>query len=147
MDAIENNQIKQYIVIKLGKEQYGINIQNVQNIVRMMKITRVPKAPYFINGVINLRGEIIPVMSIRKKFNLDIDEYNNATRIIIVTLDGSDMGIIVDEVREVIELPEENIEIINSDINDEKGNYISGVGKVDNELVTLLNLDGLINSN
>lgn len=147
MDAIENNQIKQYIVIKLGKEQYGINIQNVQNIVRMMKITRVPKAPYFINGVINLRGEIIPVMSIRKKFDLDIDEYTNATRIIIVTLDGSDMGIIVDEVREVIELPEENIEIINSDINDDKGNYISGVGKVDNELVTLLNLDGLINSN
>ena len=95
----------QYIVIRLGEEQYGINIGYVDNIVRMPRITRVPKSqPYYV-GVINLRGEVVPVMSLRKRFGLSVDEYTGSTRIIILKLqDQSLVGVIVDEVREVVDL-------------------------------------------
>lgn len=138
---------KQYIVVKLGVEQYGINIQYVQNIVRMINITRVPKAPYYIKGVVNLRGEIIPVMSIRLKFDLPADEYSNNTRIIFVKLDGNEIGLIVDEVKEVIQLSNDDIDVISHDGTDEKDNYVFGVGKVGASLVTLLNIEELISVN
>ena len=80
------SKAKQYIVIKIGTEQYGIDIKYVDNIVRNQRITRIPKAQPFFKGVINLRGEIIPVMSLRLKFGLEPDEYTNATRIIIKRL-------------------------------------------------------------
>jgi len=107
MDAKENelntavvSEGKQYIVVKLGTEQYGIDIQYVDNIVRMQNITRVPKAQSYFKGVINLRGEIIPVMSLRLKFGIDPDEITNATRIIIIKLEAqATIGIIVDEVK------------------------------------------------
>lgn len=142
-----NGAIKKFIVAKIGHEQYGVNITYVQNIERMLSITRVPKAPYYIKGVINLRGDIIPVMSLRLKFGLEPDEYTHNTRIIIVKLEGNPMGIIVDEVKEVINLTDDVIEKISKDANDEKSMYVQGVGKIDQELVTLLNLDGLINTN
>jgi len=150
MDNNENvvsEEIKQFIVVNLGVEQYGINIQYVQNIVRMMNITRVPKARYYIKGVVNLRGEIIPVMSIRLKFNLEDDDVNNDTRIIFVEVDGNEIGLIVDEVKEVIQLSSENIDVIAQDPNDEKDNYVYGVGKVGDALVTLLNIEALISVN
>jgi len=139
--------IRQFIVVRLGNEQYGIDIQLVQNIVRMQKITRVPKSPKYIKGVVNIRGDIIPVMSIRVKFNLEEDIYTNDTRIIIVKISNEPIGIIVDEVKEVIQLGEEQIQNFISDTSDEKSNYINGVGKISNdEIVTLLNLEGVINS-
>ncbi|QUH31463.1 chemotaxis protein CheW [Vallitalea guaymasensis] len=147
MEENKNQELIQFIVAKIGHEQYGVNIQFVHNIERMLKVTRVPKAPYYIKGVINLRGDIIPVMSLRLKFGLEPDEYTNNTRIIIVKLDGNPMGLIVDEVKEVINLTEEDIEKISKDSNDEKSNYVQGVGKIGKELVTLLNIDGLINTN
>ncbi|MCT4596373.1 MAG: chemotaxis protein CheW [Vallitalea sp.] len=147
MEDNKNQDIKQYIVAKIGHEQYGINIQFVQNIERILNITRVPKAPHHIKGVINLRGDIIPVMSLRLKFGLDKDEYTNNTRIIIVKLDGNAMGIIVDEVKEVINLVDDDIEKVSKDSNDDKGIYTQGIGKIEEELFTLLNLDGLINTN
>ena len=145
MEENNNQKMIQYIVAKIGHEQYGVNIQHVHNIERMLRITRVPKAPYYIKGVVNLRGDIIPVMSLRLKFGLDPDEYTNNTRIIIVKQDGNPMGFIVDEVKEVINLTEDRIEKIAKDSNDEKNVYVQGVGKVDKELVTLLSIDGLIN--
>ena len=88
---------KQYIVIKLDDEYYGIDISYVDNIVRTQRITRIPKAQKYFKGVINLRGEIIPVMSLRLKFDLKPDEYTNATRIIIIKLEPqSAVGLIVD---------------------------------------------------
>lgn len=150
---MENNQTTkkasstQYIAVKIGREQYGINIKYIQNIVRMQNITRVPKAPYYIKGVINLRGEIIPVMSIRLKFGLEDEEDTFNTRIIIVRISGNVIGLIVDEVKEVTEIFDEDIQTVGRDANDEKSNYIMGVGKVDSELVTLLNLEGFINLN
>ncbi|PKM49864.1 MAG: chemotaxis protein CheW [Firmicutes bacterium HGW-Firmicutes-7] len=144
---LKNAEATQYIVVKIGREQYGINIKYIQNIVRIQNITRVPKAPYYFKGVINLRGEIIPVMSIRLKFGLEVEEDTFNTRIIIVKISGQVIGLIVDEVKEVTEIPEEDIQTVAREANDERGNYIIGVGKVKNELVTLLNLEGFINLN
>ena len=84
---IAENDAKQYIVVKIGSEQYGIDISYIDNIVRMQKITRVPKIQTYFKGVINLRGEIVPVMSVRKKMNLDDDVITNASRIIILKLE------------------------------------------------------------
>lgn len=136
---------KQYIVVKLGTEQYGIDIQYVDNIVRMQNITRVPKAQRYFKGVINLRGEIIPVMSLRLKFGLEKDEFTNATRIIIIKLEaGATIGIIVDEVKEVVTLNEDEVDKPNYTENDEKAAYLLGVGKHGDGLISLLNIAGVI---
>lgn len=112
--------LKQYIVIKLGNEQYGIDIQYIDNIVRMQRITRVPKSQSYFKGVINIRGEIIPVMSLRLKFQLEADEITNASRIIIIKFEPqSAIGIIVDEVKEVVTLEDENIDFNTGLSNDE----------------------------
>lgn len=140
------SESKQYIVIKIGTEQYGIDIKYVDNIVRNQRITRIPKAQSFFKGVINLRGEIIPVMSLRLKFGLEPDEYTNATRIIIIKLEPqSAIGLIVDEVREVVDLTEEAIEKnTTADFNDEKAQYLSGIGKNGDSLISLLNIASVI---
>lgn len=140
------SESKQYIVIKLGSEQYGIDIQYVDNIVRKQRITRIPKAQPYFKGVINLRGEIIPVMSLRLKFGLEPDEYTGATRIIIIKLEPqSAIGLIVDEVREVVDLTEEAIEKnTTADFQDERAQYLSGIGKNGDSLISLLNIASVI---
>lgn len=141
-DSLES---KQYIVVKIGNEQYGIDIQYIDNIVRMQRITRVPKAQPYFKGVINLRGEIIPVMSLRLRFNLDADEYTNSTRIIILKIEPQyAVGIIVDEVKEVITLDESMIEKVNHSMEDENSGYVTGVGKHEDNLVSILNIAGVV---
>ncbi len=136
------NGLKQYIVVKLDNEQYGIDISFVDNIVRMQQITRVPKAQSYFAGVINLRGEIIPVMNLRLKFGLEQRENTNATRIIIVKPESNaKIGILVDEVHEVVTLEEENIE---KTVYDEQGMNLLGVGKYKDTLISLLNIQGII---
>lgn len=136
---------KQFIVVKLGTEQYGIDIQYVDNIVRMQNITRVPKAQHYFKGVINLRGEIIPVMSLRLKFGLEADEFTNTTRIIIIKLEAqATIGIIVDEVVEVVTLNEEEIEKTSYSEIDEKSAYLLGVGKHGESLISLMNIEAVI---
>ena len=150
MNDVQNIEVasegKQYIVVKIGTEQYGIDIKYVDNIVRNQRITRVPKAQHYFKGVINLRGEIIPVMSLRLKFGLEPDEYTNATRIIIIKLEPqSAIGIIVDEVKEVVTLGEESIEKPNAtDPTDTMIQYLSGVGKHGDGLISLLNISAVI---
>lgn len=140
------SESKQYIVIKLGSEQYGIDIKYVDNIVRNQRITRIPKAQPYFKCVINLRGEIIPVMSLRLKFGLEPDEYTGATRIIIIKLEPqSAIGLIVDEVREVVDWTEEAIEKnTTADFQDERAQYLSGIGKNGDSLISLLNIASVI---
>ena len=145
MDEVSSKELKQYIVVKLGSEQYGIDIQYVDNIVRMQKITRVPKAQDYFKGVINLRGEIIPVMSLRLKFELEADEYASKTRILILKVEQQGaFGLIVDEVREVVTLDTELIEKITYDPNDERMMYLLGIGKHNDSLISLMNIQRLI---
>lgn len=143
--AANTNDLKQYIVVKIGIEQYGIDIKYVDNIVRMQRITRVPKAQHYFKGVINLRGEIIPVMSMRLKFDLEEDVITNATRIIIIKLEPqSAVGIIVDEVKEVVTLEDTMIEKVANSAVEDKNGYLSGIGKHNDGLISLLNIAGVI---
>ena len=138
----------QYIVVKLGEEQYGIDIKYVDNIVRMQKITRVPKAQDFFNGVINLRGEIIPVISIRRRFGLENDTFTDQSRIIVLKPEQQEaIGVIVDVVKEVVTLDESQIEKVYSDGKDDKSKYVSAVGNNQNSLITLLNVNGILDFN
>ena len=137
---------KQYIVTKLDTEQYGIDISYVDNIVRMTRITRVPKSQPYFKGKINLRGEVIPVMSLRLKFGLPDDEVTNATRIIIIKLEDLDgsIGLLVDEVKEVVTLPDDSIEKPSNSNNGEKAKYLLGVGRTHDTLISLLNMQNVI---
>ena len=138
----------QYIVVRIGNEQYGINIKYIDNIVRNQKITRVPKTQTYYKGVINLRGEIIPVMSIRLKLGLEDDEFTDKTRIIIVKIEGANIGVIVDQVREVVTLDDDNTEkITRTSRDDAASGYISSIGKSKGELISLLDIVGLIVEN
>lgn len=138
----ETGETTQYIVIKLGAEQYGIDIKYIDNIVRMQHITRVPKVAEYLKGVINLRGEVIPVMSLRLKMDLPEDEYSKATRIIILKLEQhGTIGVLVDEVKEVVTLEDSQVEKIAYDNKEEKVNYIFGIGKYEGGLISLLDLN------
>ncbi|MDD3205320.1 MAG: chemotaxis protein CheW [Lachnospiraceae bacterium] len=145
MDEVKNIvDTTQFIVIKIGNEQFGIDIKFIDNIVRMQSITRVPKVPEYFKGVINLRGEVIPVMSLRLKMGLELDEYTKTTRIIIIKLEQHEgIGVIVDEVKEVVTLETEQIEKLSYD-KDEKQTFVYGVGKVDNSLISLLDLNAVL---
>lgn len=146
MDELKTiGETTQFIVIKLGDEQYGINIKYIDNIVRMPHITRVPKVDPYLKGVINLRGEVVPVMSIRIKMGLPEDEFTKSSRIIIIKLESQGyIGIIVDEVKEVVTLDATQIEKVSYDSKDEKGNFISGVGKCEDGLISLLDLNMVV---
>ena len=144
----ETETAVQYIVVRIGNEQYGINIKYIDNIVRSQKITRVPKTQTYYKGVINLRGEIIPVMSIRLKLGLEDDEFTDKTRIIIVKIEGATIGVIVDQVREVVTLDDDNTEkITRTSRDDAASGYISSIGKSKGELISLLDIVGLIVEN
>lgn len=138
------NDAKQYIILKFDNEQYGIDIAYIENIVRLQPITRVPHSqPYFL-GIINLRGEVVPVMSMRRKFELPDKENTNASRILILKIEGNGkIGILVDEVREVVTLSEEEIEQTSSDSMDTR-TYLMGIGKYNNTLISLINISMLI---
>ncbi len=139
---------KQYIVVKIGSEQYGIDISYVNNIVRMQKITRVPKVQPYFKGVINLRGEIVPIMSIRTKMNLEPDVFTDATRIIILKLEEHGvLGILVDEVKEVVTLGPWEIDKVTSDTKSNKSNFIDGVGKSGGELISLFDINSIVDEN
>lgn len=155
--AIANNQIetnenknkekevKQYIVVQIGSEKYGIDISYVDNIVRMQKITRVPKAQEYFKGIINLRGEIVPVMSIRLKMGLEDDTFTSASRIIILKIeDKGSLGVIVDEVCEVVNLSEDQIENNNINSNHVKDTFINGIGTSGDQLISLFEINAIV---
>ncbi len=134
----------QYIVVKLGEERFGINISYVDNIVRMQRMTRVPEVAPYIKGVINLRGEVVPVMSTRIKMGLEPDVETNATRFIILQLEQQGfIGFIVDAVNEVVTLDTESIEKVADQKQD--GAFVQGVGKSNDGLISILDLNALIN--
>ena len=131
----------QYVVVRLGNEQYGIDIRYVENIVRMQRITRVPKMPDYLVGIINLRGEVFPVMSLRIKMNLEQDVYEKKSRIIVLKTAGEgNLGVIVDEVSEVVTLEGTQVDKVD-DLKLEGKAFVAGVGKRENgDLISLLDL-------
>lgn len=135
------NDTTQYIVIRLGNEQYGIDIKYIDNIVRMQQITRVPQVSPYWKGVINLRGEVIPVLSLRVKMGLENDTETKDTRIIIIKIDQHEpIGVMVDSVKEVVNLLSSEIERVATTDNHSDG-YVSGVGKQEHGLISLLDIE------
>ena len=140
LETQEMEETIQYIVVQIGNEKYGIDIKYIDNIVRMQKITRVPKVQSYFKGVINLRGEIVPVMSVRKKMGLPEDVITDTSRIIIIKLEekGS-IGVIVDEVKEVITLNMAEVEKTTA-----KDSFINGIGKNGDELISLFEINAIV---
>lgn len=141
---------EQLVTFKIDKEDYAIKINFVQEITRMTEITRIPRAPYFIDGIVNLRGNIIPALNLRKLFEMNEKQVTDSTRIIIVDLNNKKTGIIVDEVSEVLRFEKNLIESSPDILSQGKTNkYIDGVGKIDNgnRMVIILKLDQILNFN
>lgn len=139
------NITNKYVVFKLENEEYGIDILKVKEIKEMLRITRVPKAPSFVRGVVNLRGEVIPVIDLRKKFNLQQKEDKLSTRIVIVAVDEITVGLIIDTSSEVLEIGKELIEEPPAAIASIDHSYIYGIGKVGERLIILLDVSKIIN--
>lgn len=146
-DNSDVGELIQYIVIKIDDEQYGINIKFIDNIVRMQQITRVPQVDEYLKGVINIRGEIVPVMSVRMKMGLAEDVITNKSRIIILKTDAGDLvGIIVDQVNQVLTIDSNNVEKVRYDDKKAKsnGSFVSGVGHYEGGLVSILDLEAVV---
>ena len=146
-DTQDLGELIQYIIIRLGDEQYGIDIKYIDNIVRMQQITRVPQVAHYLKGVINIRGVIVPVMSLRLKMDMDPDEITDKSRIIILKAEEDTLiGIIVDQVNQVLTLDSNNVEKVRYD--DKKGktnaSFVNGVGHYDGGLVSILDLDAVV---
>ena len=136
----------QLVVFRLGREEYGIDITRVREIIRVTEITRIPNSPPFIEGVINLRGQITTVMDLRKKLGVKA-ENTEQTRIMIVELsDSTTIGMIVDAVTEVMRLPKKDIEF-SLTLTTEDAEYIYGVGKIKDRLLILIDVDKLVPRN
>ncbi|GGF96978.1 chemotaxis protein CheW [Paenibacillus aceti] len=134
------------IVFKLGEEEYGIEVDKVQTIERMMPITRVPKTFSFVKGVINLRGVVIPVIDLRGRFGLPESEYTDQSRIIIVTANDMEVGFIVDSANDVIDINSDIIDTPPDVVGGVKAKYLRGVARISEErLLVMLNLSEVLN--
>lgn len=142
-EMVLSEQEQQFVVFKLANEEYAVSILQVQEIKRMTEITRVPHTPAYLTGVMNLRGSVLPVIDLKKRLNLPEKEYTDDTRIVIVKTEETSVGLVVDAVSEVTSVRKDQVELPQA-VGTAGDAYISGVGKLDNRLLILLNLEALI---
>lgn len=133
-----------YVIFKLGKEYYGIPINKVTYIEKMQEFTRIPNGEKYLKGVINLRGEVIPLIDLRLKFNMETKEIDNDSRIIVVSEEDNVVGLMVDSSSEVIEIDKDNIDNPPISTQNEYLSYIYGIGKTKDRLVMLLELSKIL---
>ncbi len=132
---------KQFIIFNLGEEEFGVEVTKLKEIIKPPKIVSVPDTPAFIEGIINLRGEIHPIFNLRRKFGFAEKPFDENTKILIVNANDNKVGVVVDEVSEIIRMDDTDIEETPELVSKISGEYISGVGKKDDRMVMLLNLD------
>lgn len=135
---------QQLVVFDLASEGYGVDIGAVREIIRMQEITRVPKTPEFVEGVINLRGKVIPVIDLRKRFGLHVAEQNKDNRIVVVDIGKQDIGVIVDAVTEVLRISTDSVEPPTSVITSADSDYLLGIAKLESRLIILLDLESVL---
>jgi purine-binding chemotaxis protein CheW len=135
---------KQLVVFNLGEEAYAVDITMVREIIQLQPITRVPGTPPSVEGVINLRGSIIPIVDLRKRFQLIKIEHNKDTRIVVVNCKGQDVGVIVDSVAQVLRIPVDSIEAASSVFSGDHLEHLMGIVKLSNRLVILLDMDRVL---
>jgi purine-binding chemotaxis protein CheW len=134
----------QMVVFKLEKEEFAVDIHQVKEVLKMSRVTPLPQSAHYIEGVINLRGEVIPVVDLRKRFELPEGERAEQTRIIIVEIQDSNVGLIVDSVSEVLRLSSSAIQSPPERVAGTRTDLIKGVGKVADRLLIVLNLDKIL---
>ena len=145
-DVVDSNDdsIIQWVTFHLESEKYGIKVMQVQEVLRMTEIAPVPGAPYYVLGIINLRGNVVTVIDTRRRFGLADVEHDDETRIVIVEANNNVVGILVDSVAEVVDLKASEIETAPNVGNDESSKYIQGVSSRDNELLILVDVNKLL---
>lgn len=143
-DENEDTLSHRYLTFHLGNEDYGVEIRYVTEIVGVQKITEVPDMPDFVRGVINLRGQVIPVLDVRLRFRMPLRDYDERTCVIVVNVSGGIFGLIVDTVEEVRQIPPENVSPPPNLARSEKSRYILGMGKVGDEVKILLDVGKLL---
>ncbi|MBQ10284.1 MAG: chemotaxis protein CheW [Planctomyces sp.] len=137
---------KQLVVFDLSAEAYGVDIGSVREIISMQDITKVPETPAFVEGIIDLRGKVIPVVDLRKKFGLPEVERDKDNRIVVVDIAGQDIGVVVDAVNEVLRVPSNSVEPPSSIITTVDSEYLLGIAKLEDCLIILLDLERLLSS-
>ena len=140
----ESNELLQLVSFKISDEEFGVDILSVQEINRMLQITKMPNTPEFIEGVINLRGRVIPVLDLRVKLGMPRIEHDKNTRIVVVELKGKTIGFIVDEVSEVLRIPKSITEAPPEMVGGVNSDYIISIGKLEDRLLILLDLEKII---
>jgi len=143
VNRVESDEL-QLVSFNIGTEEFGVDILKVQEINRMVEITRVPQAPNYVEGVINLRGKVVPIVDLRKRFNLELKEYDKNTRIVVVNIGGNIMGMIVDSVSEVLRLSANTIEPPPDIVTGVNAEYIKGVAKLEDRLLIFLDLSRVV---
>lgn len=143
-DEEENTQEDKYLTFILGKEEFGIEIKYVTEIVGLQNITEVPDMPVYVKGVINLRGKVIPVIDVRLRFTMEARPYDDRTCIIVINLDDQPVGLIVDRVSEVLDIPAAQIEPPPAIRKEKHGEYLRGMGKVGDQVKILLDENKLL---
>ena len=142
-----SDELLQLVSFKIGNEEFGVDILKVQEINRMVEITKVPQTPSYVEGVINLRGKVIPIVDLRKRFNLELKEADKNTRIVVVDIEGSIIGMVVDSVSEVLRLPSDTLEPAPEIVTGVNSEYIKGVAKLEDRLLIFLDLSKAIDVN
>ncbi len=142
--SVAGDNVLQLVSFSLKNEEYAVNILNVQEINRIVEITMVPNSPDYVEGVINLRGKVIPVINLRKKFGFEEKEMDETSRIIIMDINGVTNGLIVDSVSEVLRIPSDVVEEAPPMASEMSSMYIKGIAKLENRLIILIDLDKLI---
>lgn len=137
-------EIIQLVTFTMGKEEYAVDILKVQEINRMTEIARVPNAPDYVEGVINLRGRVIPVVSLRKRFSLPEKDSDERSRIVIMDIQGITVGLIVDSVSEVLRIPANTIDPAPNIASNISTEFIRGIAKLEDRLIILIDMDLLI---
>jgi len=136
----------QIVIFQLGSEFFGADIAKVESIIKIQSITQLPHAPNFVEGVTNLRGKVLPVIDLRKRFGLPAQETNKNSRIIVVSVDQIEVGMIVDEVSEVLTIPEGAVEAAPAIVTTVNSSFIKGIAKIEERLVILLNLTQVLST-
>ena len=139
-------ELLQLVSFSIGDEEFGVDILRVQEINRMLDVTRVPNAPEYVDGVINLRGKVIPIVDLRQRFGMERREHDKNTRIIVVELSGQVLGFVVDAVREVLRIPRSVTEPPPALAGGVREEYITAVGKLDDRLLILLDLEKVLST-
>jgi purine-binding chemotaxis protein CheW len=139
-----SEELLQLVSFNIGDEEFGVEILKVQEINRMLQVTRVPNSPEYVDGVINLRGKVIPVIDLRRWFGLQRKEHDKNTRIVVVELSGKVVGFVVDAVKEVLRIPSSVTEPPPPIVAGVRAEYITAVGKLEDRLLILLDLERML---